>query len=428
MLLVFVGITAVFRLSVDVVTNNKARAGALALAQERMEYIRSLSYDDVGTVGGIPSGNLVQEETLSLNGVSYERRVLVRYIDDPKDGEGVGDENGIVADSKEVKVAVSWEVKSGTRTASLSSRVSPPGVEQAVPGGTLSIFVVDASVNPVSSAVVSIVNDNVSPNVSVDVLTNEDGEATFIGAPEGVGYKIEVTKTGRSTARTYDADAQNTNPNPGHLTVALNSTTAATFAIDSFGSLAVETYVVSGTTTVPISDIDFTIRGSKTIGVDGEGNAIYKYNENVNSGASGIFSNGAIEWDTYTMNIDGVATGYDIKESCETQPVFIGPSQSKTVRLTLAPHTTHSLLVDVKDGNGTVLEGAQVRLYRGAYDETEETSLCGQVFFSGLSEGTVLGGDAYSIDVTLGGYQLFSSVGDIDASNASRFSVVLETL
>src|SRR3989344_3874731 len=49
MLLVFTGIVGVFRLSVDVVSNNKARAGAIALADERMEYIRSLSYGSIGT-------------------------------------------------------------------------------------------------------------------------------------------------------------------------------------------------------------------------------------------------------------------------------------------------------------------------------------------------------------------------------------------
>lgn len=428
MLLVFVGITAVFRLSVDVVTNNKARTGALALAQERMEYIRALSYSDIGTSGGIPSGDLEQEEEVSLNGVSYTRKTLVRYIDDPKDGEGIADENDITADSKEVKVTVSWEVKSGTRSTALTSRVSPPGIEQAVPGGTLSIFVVDADVVPVPSAVVSIVNNSVSPLVSVDVLTNEDGEATFIGVPEGVGYEIAVSKVGQSTAQTYDADAENTNPDPGHLTVVDSATTESTFAIDSLASLTVETHIVSGTTTVPVENIDFNIRGNKTIGADGLENPIYKYDADVNSGGSGVFSDSAIEWDVYTMSIDGSATGYDIMESCETQPVFVEPASSNTVRLVLAPHTAHSLLVDVKDEAGSTLEDASVRLYRGVYDETEDTSSCGQTFFSGLSEGTVLGGNAYSLDVTLAGYEPFSSLDDVDASGASRFSVVLEEI
>src|SRR3989344_2305991 len=51
MLLVFIGIAGVFQLSVDIITNNKARAGAIALSDERMEYIRSLAYASIGTVG-----------------------------------------------------------------------------------------------------------------------------------------------------------------------------------------------------------------------------------------------------------------------------------------------------------------------------------------------------------------------------------------
>ena len=68
MLVVFVGIAGVFQLSIDVVTNNKARTGAIALANERIEYIRSLAYASIGTAGGIPSGLIAQSETVSLSG------------------------------------------------------------------------------------------------------------------------------------------------------------------------------------------------------------------------------------------------------------------------------------------------------------------------------------------------------------------------
>src|SRR3990167_10855367 len=85
MLLIFVGIAGGFKLSVDVVTNNKARAGAVALANERMEYIRSLSYNAIGTVGGIPAGTIPQTEPVSLNAVDYTRRTFVSYEDDPGD-------------------------------------------------------------------------------------------------------------------------------------------------------------------------------------------------------------------------------------------------------------------------------------------------------------------------------------------------------
>src|SRR3989338_8875141 len=79
MLVIFLGIAAAFQLAVDVVLNNKARGGAIALANERMEYMRSLSYPLLGTSGGIPSGSIAQSEPVVLNGITFTRRTLVRY-------------------------------------------------------------------------------------------------------------------------------------------------------------------------------------------------------------------------------------------------------------------------------------------------------------------------------------------------------------
>jgi hypothetical protein len=129
--LVFVGINGAFKLSVDIVSNNKARAGAIALADQRMEYIRSLSYASIGTVGGTPSGSILQSESASLNGVTYTRRTVIVYVDDPKDGTGGSDSNHITTDYKAVKVDVSWSsYYGGTRHIILVTRVSPAtGVE-----------------------------------------------------------------------------------------------------------------------------------------------------------------------------------------------------------------------------------------------------------------------------------------------------------
>ena len=104
MLVVFMGIASTFKLSVDVVTNNKSRAGAIALANERMEYVRSLSYASIGTVGGVPAGSIPETESISLNGANYTRRTYIEYTDDPKDGLGAADSNGVFIDYKSVKV------------------------------------------------------------------------------------------------------------------------------------------------------------------------------------------------------------------------------------------------------------------------------------------------------------------------------------
>ncbi len=566
MLLVFVGIAGAFQLSIEIVSNNKARTGALALAQEQLEYIRSLPYTSMGVVGGIPAGNVAQVEIVSLNGVSYTRRSLIRYMDDPKDGIGAADANGITADSKEIKVALSWNSKNGPRSIQLTSRASPVGIEQLVPGGTVSIIVQSATFSPVSGATVRIVNASTTPAIDVTSLTDSAGITSFIGAPAASGYQITATKSGYSSAQTYSATAQNPNPNPGHLTVSNNVTTALTLSIDLLAQKTINTLLPAATTTwqdsfddaikvattsntivdngaihltgnnqyppegqlrsvfiiptslerwgvaswsdetppqtdviyrmyynsagtpellpdvvlsgnsggfsdspinlagistttypslsmhgtlttlvpgqtpsiqswqvtalsgsQPLANISFAMRGNKTIGSDGGGLPIYKYNQTLTTNAGGTLSLSGMEEDTYTITVYGVSTGYDISESCNPQPVPLPPGGSVSTHIIFAAHTVNSFLVDVRNNAGAMIGNASVRLYRAPYDTTQTSSGCGQTFFSGLSSGTIGGGNAYSIDVSASGYQPYTST-SVEVSGASRLSVTLNSL
>lgn len=242
MLLVFMGITAAFQLSLDVVTNNRVRAGAIALLNERMEYLRSLSYTQIGVIGGIPAGIVPQIETVSWNGIEYTRRTSVLYSDDPEDGLGSEDENDIIADYKTIRVEVSWPSRQGERSLTLVGRVSPTGVEVAVPGGILTITVVDAAAAALPDTQVDIINTETSPAINIRTYTNQYGQVTFIGAPAASNYQITVSRPGYSTAQTYAVSAENPNPDPRHLTVADNQTTSATFSIDVLSTKTVETY------------------------------------------------------------------------------------------------------------------------------------------------------------------------------------------
>ena len=130
LVIVFVGFFGVLLLGTRLATDNKAHTGATALALERVEYIRSLDYNSVGTIGGTPAGSIAPSETITLNGVPYTRRTLIVYVDDPKDGTGGGDANGISNDYKRAKVEVSWSGPNGTRSVSIVTNVTPPGIEQ----------------------------------------------------------------------------------------------------------------------------------------------------------------------------------------------------------------------------------------------------------------------------------------------------------
>lgn len=256
MLVIFLGIAGVFQLSVNVVTNNRARAGAIALANERMEYLRSLSYTQIGVIGGIPAGNVPQEEAVILSDIGYTRRTMVLYSDDSSDGLGGADQNGITADYKTIRVEVVWPSRQGDRSVTLVGRVSPLGVETAVPGGTLTINVVNGSAVPVSDAQVDIINTGTAPAINIRTYTNAEGIISFIGAPSASNYQITVSRPGYSTAQTYPVSVENPNPDPRHLTVANNQTTSQALTIDLVSTKTVQTYtaVRTGTWSDGMSD------------------------------------------------------------------------------------------------------------------------------------------------------------------------------
>ncbi len=244
LLIVFLGIFGAFKLSVSLVTSNKLKTGGLALVSERIEYIRSLQYSDIGTVGGIPQGSLEAEEIIVFNNVNYTRRTFVQYVDDSADGSGANDANSITADYKTVKVTVSWIFRNSTRSVSLVTNIIPKGIESISGGGTLSVSVLNAVSVNVPSANVSIVNTNVNPSIGFSTFTNTSGVASFPGAPAGSGYEITITKSGYSSAQTYDVTSSNIDPSPGHLTVGDGQTTTGTFSIDVLGSLIVRSFEV----------------------------------------------------------------------------------------------------------------------------------------------------------------------------------------
>lgn len=553
MLVVFMGIAAAFRLSIEVVTNNKARAGAIALGNERMEYLRSLSYGQVGVTGGIPAGIVPQEETVPLNGVTYTRRTLVIYSDDPADGTGAADSNSIVADYKTLRVEVSWNSREGEREIALVGRMSPNGVETAVSGGTLTVRVVNAAAQPLANAQVDIANTGTSPAINIRTFTDAQGDVTFIGAPAASNYQVTVSRNGYSSAQTYPVTAQNPNPDPRHLTVANNQTTSATFVIDLLASKRIETYrraeertwtdtftnenniatstnvVISGaqvrlageppfppegtlrsveirptflaqwetfewndsnpngtevayriydtsgaspvlipdsalpgnsagftespvnlsglsTTTYPaialsatlitsdtgatpavtdwtlayaygpepLPNVSFTMRGTKTIG---NNPTVYAYDQTHATNASGVLDLPSLAWDTYELDLPS-GSAYRIAESCAVQPEALVPGAAQTTRLFLAPASSNTLLVDVRTADGSMVQGASVALSKTGFNETEQSSLCGQVFFESLAAAT------YSIEVSKSGYQTYANAA-LSISGATRLSVVL---
>lgn len=241
--LLVLAIYSMFDYSLRVIRTNKAKIGAMSLANEKMERIRNLPYDSIGTSGGIPAGAIPQTEQITRNGSNYTLSTQVIYIDDPFDGIVGGTPNDLLGnDYKRVRINVSW---SGFLADSVSiiSDVAPKGIESNAGGGTLYITVFNANGSAVSGANVHIENTAVNPQVLIDIVTDSAGHVILPGAPASIeSYKITVNKAGYSTDKTYDRDPI-TNPNPTkpHASVFEGQKTDISFAIDQVSSLTIYT-------------------------------------------------------------------------------------------------------------------------------------------------------------------------------------------
>lgn len=241
-LIIFVALFGILRASIAVSGLSKLKAAATSIATSQVEYIRSLEYNAVGTDGGIPAGSIPQNATTTQAGLEFSVRTYIVYADDPADGEGVLDSNGITTDYKRVKVEVSYTAQSVSRSVVLLTNIVPPGIETTVGGGTLRVNVVDAFGVPISGATVRVVNDVLSPVIDVSTFSDSTGAVLFGGAPTSTEYQVYVSKDGYSSEETHERDAVNVNPTPGYLTVAESQTTTGTFAIDLLSTLTLRTF------------------------------------------------------------------------------------------------------------------------------------------------------------------------------------------
>ncbi|MCX8009070.1 MAG: prepilin-type N-terminal cleavage/methylation domain-containing protein, partial [Patescibacteria group bacterium] len=101
--------TAIFLIVNQILTNlgtSQVRAVALSIAQTKIELIRNLPYQNVGTIGGIPSGPIQQNETIQQNNQTFTVKTDIVYIDDPFDRTVPNDP--IPADYKRVRIQVTW--------------------------------------------------------------------------------------------------------------------------------------------------------------------------------------------------------------------------------------------------------------------------------------------------------------------------------
>lgn len=391
----------------------KSRLGAVALANERMEIIRNLSYDQIGTQGGIPNGNIPQGETgIIKSGISFNIHTSVVYIDDDTDDIAValGGSDTRPDDYKRVTVSVSWGDGGASRTADLTSFFSPPGIEEVFTGGILSIKVVDNTlIQGIAGLSVHIVNNDVSPSINTTETTDADGKVVLLNYPISDSYSLEISKSGYYTVQTYESDSSMiARELPASvLSGAINPRTLITDVVSTINLVTEDPLGNS------IPNISFDLKGGKQIGdtVASPSEPVYDFNETgQSSGSSGekTFSNRI--FGSYFFTFTNPTDDYEFLKmdpSVTTRDKFGILPGNNDIAAIFMDKNVNSLLVTVSDStDGTLINGATVELKNTALSYgpiTLTTDQYGQAYFPD-SSGPLTTDSGYELKVSADGY------------------------
>jgi len=401
--------TALFALlqgSLKLVNADQNRTAALAIARKKLEVIKNLPYDDVGTMNGIPSGALQQGESEVLNHVTYSITTDIRYVDDNFDQLAPTDT--LNTDYKRVQVTVTWDQAPRSAPVTLVTNIVPTSIETTATGGTLWIEVYDPTTDPVSRLKnVDVTITAPSLNISISGKTDSDGRYIVPGMPPATeAYHVTVSKENYSTDQTYARDLEtNPNPNPANLSVAAGEVTTQYFEISKkVNLLAVHLQRADDHAHVVAP---FQIHGTKTIGTDGEGLPIYKYSAittTPNNGGNAEIHD--LESDTYTILFDEASIGYVVAGYDHVLPYTIAPQGAETITIDLADYQPYTALITVTDNANLPVAGATVTL--GATNLI--TNDFGQAFFPGLVPNT------YTLTISKSGYTTYTGTAIVNGN------------
>lgn len=368
--IIAVSVYQVYTAAMNNIYVSRLKVIATALATEQFEIIRNLSYSDVGVVGSIPNGKIPFIQNLVRSGAEFTVKTTIRNIDDPFDGIIGGAPNDLSpADYKLVELEISCLACRGFQPIYFTTHAGPRALEAASTNGSLFVQVFDAVGQPVTGAQVHIENNKESPAIVIDDITNNSGFLQIVDAPPGIeAYEITVSKLGYSTDKTYQTGGfGNPNPIKPHATVALQQLTQISFAIDKTSVFDISSVT---DTCNPIPSIDFSLTGSKLIGITPPDVLKYDVSHITDGFGKKLISN--LEWDTY--NFELADSDYDLSGTIPLLPLALNPNANQDFKLITALKNPNSILITVKDASTQLsLSGATVRLERISYDTTLTT-------------------------------------------------------
>jgi hypothetical protein len=388
MLFAFIAVALVGLLSSSIVANDLSRQKTVGqqLAQDQVEDIRRLDYDDVGTVGGNPSGVVAATRTTSFRGYDVTITTSIQYVNDPTPTS-----YATYANYKKVTVTVTSN-RNGRVLASVVTYVAPPS---RAPFGGLNNAIVNVTVKDLQTQQLigaAAVNLSTGPSAplsdSTDVTT---GLVTFAGLtpnPTSGGqayYDIAVSKSGYETYVDFISPAA-----PAHVQLAPSQTLDTEILLYRPVTITVNVLGTSGT---PYTAGPATVKlSSERSGTTQTYTATGGSTPAVTTFAGRPTAPGNFTARAFTST--GLCASPVTQLAWDTYPATL----ASAITVQLAPCPTGTLVVNVTQLGGPAV-GATVQVSAGPNDYapiTGTTNSSGQVTFTNLPSGT----DPYTITAT----------------------------
>lgn len=326
----------------------KQESIATKLAAAALDDVRTMRYDDIGIVGGNPTGTIPATQTKTVSGVTYTLASDVDYVDDQSPGQARNYVN-----YKRVKVSVA-PASASTAAVTQTTIVAPPAIGAVVGKATAIVTVVDAVTGQAIPGV-SVVIDGSTSDPRTDV-SDGNGIVLFAGLEPSAtsttdpkyNYRLTATATGWTTHST-------TSPSVMVQHLAASQTWNAT--IKMFRPATVNVNLKDAGTGAPITQT----AGVTLWSAGGLNGTLYG-----TSGTSSFttLSGAAIEPDQY-----GVIAQADCyapaRVAPSSMPVGYPSTLTSSVDVSLTPVTPAYVDVTVTNSSGTPIPNAIVDLHGG---------------------------------------------------------------
>jgi type II secretory pathway pseudopilin PulG len=349
MAIMVLAVTNLFVSNLQTVTLSKARNIGLGLANEQIEYLRDLPYQNASTLNGAiyPPGTIPDTQTLVRGGYTFTVKTEISYIDDPADGNATGTAPNHItdlnpADYKRAQVSV-YLKSNNALVDQLTTDIAAKAAETASNTGVIQVRVVDNSNNPVQDANITIFNATPNPDVNITTNTDSQGYATIPNLPpdSNHGYQLTITGPGDtygSAANQYSS--LQTIPDPAgtqtavwqNLNVVVQNVQSVVYKVDRLGAINLHAVDPSG---APLASKVITVSSSSLIKTTPN---VSKYSQSTTTDASGNISLTKMDPDSYSIT---PPSGYYL---VSTQPAYtIDLAPNGTVSATLVLSTSSSV-------------------------------------------------------------------------------------